>query len=196
MAWNPFKKFEQQQQEPSAVDMALDELQKGERVEFNVSTLQTQLANNPDLFKGREDEVIRALQSSGSVNIGPTLNQLQSMKEQRLGIEESETREMPAIKLSKGVEELVKAKQDFENIAGDFDELAGFMGAVRQIAGNEGYLSDPEFVKRIAGSVDTITDAVTTWQDPGEKKELEKRYSRLVNSLPPSVREQVIEKVA
>lgn len=194
MKFNPFKKFEQK--ETNAVNIALDELKRGERIESNISTLNAEITNNPQLFEGREDEIISVLQETGDPNIGSLLNSLQGMKEKRLEIEEGEAREMPAIKVSEGLEELLKAKQNFENIAGDFDELAGFMGAIRQMAGNENYFSDPQFIDRLAKSVDTVTDAVTTWQDAGEKKELEKRLTRLMNTLPASVREQVLEKVA
>lgn len=195
MAWNPFKKLEKLETESGAVDSALEELSKEERIESNIQTLQSQLNNNPDLFEGREDEAIKVLVGIKAENVGKMLDKLTEMKEKRHGLED-ETREMPAIKISEGLEELLKAKHDFENIGGDFDDLAGFMGAVRQLAQKENYLSDPDFVQKISNSVETIGDAVSGWQNESEKRELERKYSRLVKTLPDQVKKQVMEKVA
>jgi len=195
MAWNPFKKLEKQEAKPGSVDLALEELSKGERIESNIQTLRNQLQTNPDLFEGREDEVIKILVGIKAEDIGNMLDKLTEMKEKKLGLED-ETREMPALKISKGLEKLIEAKQDFQKIGEDFDDLAGFMGAVRQMAENESYFSDPEFTNRLIKTVDTISDAVYTWSDEAEKKELQKRFNRLINTMPAIVREQIAEEVA
>ncbi|MFZ5364603.1 MAG: hypothetical protein ACOZBH_00110 [Patescibacteria group bacterium] len=191
-------KFEVIKQQPSALDAALDDYRAGDEKSkrFAQNEIIRLFKQDPDLFIGREDEAIKALKGIQGEAVREVLQGLFEGRESRAHEDRDETREMPALKIGPGLDALLKAKMDFREMTHDADELAGFIGALRQMASNRAYLKDVEFVRRFSGSIETIGDAISIWPNMAEKADLERKYNRLYQSLPEQIKSQVMEKVA
>jgi len=186
----------------TALDATIEEFGTGDK-DLAVRTIISLYENNRAMFEDKEDQVIEILRQYPGEDVRRVLEGLQTQAkakeaapERPVAPVEAPTREMPAVKVSEGSEELIKAKRDFEKIHEDVDDLRGYIGAVRMLAQNAEYAADPEFVQKLLGTIRTIDDAVSVWKDPGEKRELESRYQRLLGSLPPAVAEQIEKRAA
>lgn len=198
MAWNPFEKLKKTEKAETGLDAALESWERGDKKEkrYAVREIIRLYRTDPQLFEEKEDQVINILKKYKGEEVGKILNELKEKKEQEIHEDTDKTKEMPV--LTEGLIELTKTKQDFEDFAHDVDELMGFMGAVRQLIKNEQYFSDEQYVQRLADTISNIGDAVSTWQNPAEKAELEKKYSRLLRdeNLPANVRKKLLREVA
>lgn len=194
MAWNPFKKLEQNQE--TALDAAISSWEAGNEDEKKFAAQEiVRLYNiDPAMFEDKEDQVIVILKKYGGEDIGKVLQKLTEKRAKEIHTDSEKTQEMPA--LTDGMIELMKTKKDFENFPNDVDDLMGYIGAIRQLSKNQEYLSDKNYNEKVAQAVQDIGDAVTTWQNPQDKAHLDKKYARLIDELPAEIRKDMLKEVA
>ncbi|HUT22080.1 MAG TPA: hypothetical protein VMX18_01575 [Candidatus Bipolaricaulota bacterium] len=196
MGWNPFKGVEQGG--GSATDAVLEDLNSEDERERNFAVGEIVRLFNQDatMFDGSEDKVINALRGVNALGVKEVLQGMQELKGAKVDEDNDKVREMPALKISEGLDELLKAKKDFEKMNEDPDELIGFMGALRQMVGKNAYMDDPEFVNRVISSIELVADAVSVWPNKAEKADLEESLVRWERKLPLEIKSQMMKKVA